>query len=153
MIAGAGDELQGIKKGIIEISDALVFNKADGTNKQKADIARAEFANAIHYLQPYTNDWQPKVLTASALEGNGIKEIWEMILEFVELTKKNGTFEKQRKEQALEWMHSLIKESLINDFYQNPEVFKEIKSLEKKLLDGKARATSAAEFLMNNFNK
>jgi LAO/AO transport system kinase len=153
MIAGAGDELQGIKKGIIEISDALVFNKADGTNKQKAEIARAEFANAIHYLKSYTENWQPHVLTASALEGIGIDQIWGMILEFVELTKTSGTFEKQRNEQALEWMHSLIKESLINDFYKNPEVSKEMKSLEKKLLDGKARATSAAEFLMKKFNR
>lgn len=153
MIAGAGDELQGIKKGIIEISDALVFNKADGANKQKAEIARAEFANAIHYLQSYTNAWQPQVLTASALEGNGIDQIWKMILDFVKLTKTSGTFEKQRNKQALEWMHSLIKESLINDFYQNPEVAKEIKNLEKKLLDGKSRATSTAEFLMKKFIK
>ena len=75
MIAGAGDELQGIKKGIIEISDALVFNKADGDNRNKAEIARAEFANALHYLQPYTKGWEPKVITASALERKGIDKI------------------------------------------------------------------------------
>jgi LAO/AO transport system kinase len=153
MISGAGDELQGIKKGIIEISDALVFNKADGTNKQKAEIARAEFANAIHYLQPYTDEWQPKVLTASAVEGKGIDKIWEMIVDFVNLTKNKGIFDSQRNKQALEWMHALIKESLENDFYQNTEVNKEIKILEDKLLSGKARATSAAEYLMKKFKK
>lgn len=152
MISGAGDELQGIKKGIIEISDALVFNKADGNNKQKAEIARAEFANAIHYLQPYTEGWQPKVLIASAIEGTGISEIWEMINEFIQLTKDQNTFENQRNKQSLEWMHSLIKESLVNKFYDNPDIKKELKALEEQLIKGKSRATSAAEELLNKFN-
>ncbi len=152
MISGAGDELQGIKKGIIEISDALVFNKADGNNKQKAEIARAEFANAIHYLKPYTEGWQPKVLLASAIEGNGISDIWEMIKEFVELTKKLNTFVRQRNNQSLDWMHSLIKESLINKFYDNKDVQEELRTLEKLLLKGNARATSAAEELLKKYN-
>lgn len=153
MIAGAGDELQGIKKGIIEISDALVFNKADGSNLQRAKIARAEFANAIHYLQPYTKGWTPKVLTSSALENKGIDKIWEMILEFVESTKKENIFEKQRKSQSLEWMHSLIKESIINQFYSNAKIREEIKEIEKVLLSGEIRATSAAEKLLEKFLK
>ncbi|PID60333.1 MAG: methylmalonyl Co-A mutase-associated GTPase MeaB [Ignavibacteriae bacterium] len=153
MIAGAGDELQGIKKGIIEISDALVFNKADGSNLQRAKIARAEFANAIHYLQPYIKGWTPKVLTSSALENKGIDKIWEMILEFVEFTKKENIFEKQRKGQALEWMHSLIKESIINQFYSNPDVSKEISAIEKALTSDEIRATSAAELLLNKYFK
>jgi len=151
MISGAGDELQGIKKGIIEISDALVFNKADGNNKQKAEIARAEFANAIHYLQPYTEGWQPKVLIASAIEKNGITEIWEMINEFVKLTKKQKTFDLQRNKQSLEWLHSLIKESLVNNFYNNPHIKAELKSIEKELINGKLRATSAAQELLKKF--
>ncbi|MCW8848990.1 MAG: methylmalonyl Co-A mutase-associated GTPase MeaB, partial [Melioribacteraceae bacterium] len=152
MIAGAGDELQGIKKGIIEIADALVFNKADGSNKQKAEIARAEFANALHYLQSFTIGWQPKVLTASAIENIGIDNIWEMIIEFVDFTKKNKSFIERRNNQSLEWMHSLIKESLINKFYENPEIKKEIQILEAQLLKGNARATSAAEDLLKKFN-
>lgn len=153
MISGAGDELQGIKKGIIEISDALVFNKADGTNKQKAEIARAEFANALHYLQSYTVGWQPKVLMASAIENSGIDKIWEMIMEFVDYTKKNDSFTKRRNNQSLEWMHSLIRESLINKFYSSSDVKKELKIYESQLLNGKARATSAAEEILNKFNR
>ena len=152
MIAGAGDELQGIKKGIIEIADALVFNKADGSNKQKADIARAEFANALHYLQAYTIGWQPKVLTASAIENIGIDKIWEMVSEFVDFTKKNKIFVERRNTQSLEWMHSLIKESLINKFYDNPKIKDELKVLESQLLAGNSRATSAAEELLKKFN-
>lgn len=152
MIAGAGDELQGIKKGIIEISDALVFNKADGSNKQKAEIARAEFANALHYLHSFTEGWEPKVLTASAIEGNGIKEIWEMIKEFEHHTRNNGSFDSRRNNQSLEWMHSLIKENLITNFYNNTEIKKEIELLEKQLVTGKARATAAAEKLMDKFS-
>lgn len=152
MIAGAGDELQGIKKGIIEISDALVFNKADGDNKQKSEIAKTEFATAIHYLQPFTKNWEVKVLTASALSGIGIPEIWEMIIKFVEITKSNNTFYAERKKQSLEWMHSLIKESLINDFYNNQKVKKEVKLIEEKLISGKLNATSAAELLLKNQN-
>lgn len=151
MIAGAGDELQGIKKGIIEIADALVFNKADGSNKQRAEIARAEFANALHYLQPYTKGWQPKVLTASALEETGIDKIWKMILEFIDYTKEGNIFSDQRNQQSLEWMHSLIRESLINKFYENSDVTKELEIIEEKLLNGKARATGAAEELLNKF--
>ena len=145
MIAGAGDELQGIKKGIIEIADALVFNKADGSNKQKAELARAEFANALHYLQSYTVGWNPKVLTASAIDNIGIDKIWEMINEFVDFTKKNKSYVERRNNQSLEWMYSLIKESLINKFYENPDVKKELKIVEFQLIEGNARATSAAE--------
>ena len=152
MIAGAGDELQGIKKGIIEISDALDFNKADGSNKQKAEIARAEFANALHYLHSFTEGWEPKVLTASAIEGNGIKEIWEMIKEFEDHTRNNGSFDSRRNNQSLEWMHALIKENLVTNFYNNIEIKKEIDLLEKQLITGKARATAAAEKLMNKFS-
>ena len=152
MIAGAGDELQGIKKGIIEIADALVFNKADGSNKEKVERARAEFANAIHYLKSFTEGWQPKVLTASAIENKGINDIWDMILDFIDLTKRNSSFSKRRNNQALEWMHTLIKESLVNKFYDNPEINKEIKKLEKDLLEGNARATSSAEELLKKFN-
>jgi len=152
MIAGAGDELQGIKKGIIEISDALVFNKADGSNKQKAEIARAEFANALHYLQPFTEGWQPKVLTASALDGTGIKDIWDMVLDFEKHTKEHGGFISRRNNQSLEWMHSLIKENLIDSFYNDAKIKQEINALEKQLTNGEARATAAAEMLMKKFN-
>lgn len=152
MIAGAGDELQGIKKGIIEISDALVFNKADGVNKNRTNIAKTEFATAVHYLQPYTKGWNTKVLTASALDGTGIKEIWDMILKFINITKKSGVFDDRRKSQSLSWMYELIEENLKSQFYSNHRVKKEINSIEKKLISGKLLPTEAAEFLLNLFN-
>lgn len=152
MIAGAGDELQGIKKGIIEISDALVFNKADGANKQKVNVARAEFANAVHYLKPYSKGWETKVLTASALSGKGIEEIWQMILEFTEQSKKSKTFDEERKRQSLQWMYFLIDEKLKTQFYENPKVKKEIVDIKKQILEGKLLATSAAESLLSKFS-
>ncbi len=152
MIAGAGDELQGIKKGIIEISDALIFNKADGDNKKKTEIAKSEFATTIHYLQPFTKNWEVRVLSASAINGTGIPEIWEMISKFVSITKGNKSFYDIRNKQSLEWMHSLIKESLINDFYNNHKVKKELKTIEEKLISGKLIATIAAEIILKNQN-
>ncbi|MBK8944937.1 MAG: methylmalonyl Co-A mutase-associated GTPase MeaB [Ignavibacteriae bacterium] len=153
MIAGTGDELQGIKKGIIEISDALVFNKADGENKQKSEIAKVEFATAVHYLQPFTKDWEVKVLTASAINNVGISEIWEMITKYISHTKNNNSFFEMRKKQSLDWLHSLIKESLINEFYNNHFIKKEIKILEEKLISGKINAASAAEDILNIFTQ
>ncbi|MCB0752491.1 MAG: methylmalonyl Co-A mutase-associated GTPase MeaB, partial [Ignavibacteriae bacterium] len=140
------------KKGIIEISDALVFNKADGSNKQKANIAKVEFANAVHYLQPYAKDWQVRVLTASALTGDGIDKIWEMISEFIKLSKTNNSFIEERKKQSLQWMHSLIEESLKNSFFNNPDVKKDLKEIEKQIISEKILPTVAADILLKRFN-
>jgi len=153
MIAGAGDELQGIKKGIIEISDALIFNKADGNNKQKSEMSKTEFANTLHYLQPYRKDWDVKVMTTSALTGNGIEDIWETIIDFTNQSKKNNSFEEERKKQSLQWMYALIDENLKTQFYQNSKIKKELKSLEKQILEGKLLATSAAELLLGKLDQ
>ncbi len=153
MISGAGDELQGIKKGIIEISDTLVFNKADGSNKQKTIISKVEFANTIHYLQPYTKDWEVKVLTVSALNGEGIKELWDVIKQFENFTKKNNSFDEQRKNQSLQWMYALIEESLKNGFFNNPDVKKDLKVIEKQIINEEILPTAAAEILLKKFNK
>jgi len=153
MIAGTGDELQGIKKGIVEIADALVFNKADGNNIPKVKLSQKEFTIALHYLESYTKGWQTKVLIASALKGEGIKEIWQMIKEFVKVTKKSGVFNKQRKNQALQWMYDLINENLKNNFYNNPIIKKEIKTVESKIKNGKMLPTLAAEILFEKYLK
>jgi LAO/AO transport system kinase len=153
MIAGAGDELQGIKKGIVEIADALVFNKADGNNVQKANLAKNEFSMALHYLQSYTKGWQAKVLTASALTGKGIKEIWEMISKFIALTRKSGVFDEQRNNQAIRWMYDLIEENLKKNFYSNEKVKKEITLIERKIKSGKMLPTFAAEKLLLKYIK
>ena len=115
-------------------------------------MARAEFDNAIHYLKPYSAGWETKVLIASALTGKGIKEIWQMITEFVEQSKKNKTFDEERKRQSLQWMYFLIDEKLKSQFYQNSKIKKEIVNIEKQILEGKLLATSAAELLLSKFS-
>ncbi len=154
MVAGTGDDLQGIKKGIIEICDALVFNKADGDNKSKAEISASEFKTALHLLKPVTEGWQPPVLTASALKGDGIEEIWENIQKFVQITKSSGIFEQRRKEQTMEWIYSTIENELKKRFYSNPEVRGVLPLIKEKVMEGKLLPVEAVEELLNRyFNK
>lgn len=134
-IAGAGDELQGIKRGIIEMADAIVINKADGENIQNANIAKSEFNRALHLYPPKESSWQPKVLTCSAIEHNGIAETDALILDFLKLTKENNYFTKRRNEQNKYWLKATIEQQLKDTFYNNKAVKqqleKEIQNLEK----------------------
>jgi LAO/AO transport system kinase len=136
-IAGAGDELQGIKRGIIEMADAIVINKADGENIQNAKIAKSEFNRALHLYPPKESTWQPKVLTCSAIEHKGIIEIDALILTFLQLTKENNYFTKRRNEQNKYWLKATIEQQLKTNFYTNSNVKKqlaiEIQNLEKGL--------------------
>lgn len=133
-LAGAGDELQGIKRGIIEMADAIVINKADGENKQNAKIAKVEFNRALHLYPLKESKWQPKVLTASALKNIGIKEIDKMILDYISLTKENKHFNTKRNKQNKFWLLSTIEQQLKANFYNNPKIksalLEEIKNLE-----------------------
>ncbi|HEY8549486.1 MAG TPA: methylmalonyl Co-A mutase-associated GTPase MeaB [Vicinamibacterales bacterium] len=108
LLAGAGDSLQGIKRGIIEMVDALAITKADGDNRARAMSARAEYAAALHLLPAPADGWTPRVVTCSALEGEGIAEIWEMVLEHRRQLEASGHLERRRSRQALEWMHELV---------------------------------------------
>ncbi len=128
MLAGGGDELQGIKRGIMEMADLLVINKADGDNIKKAELAKREYENALQLFPPMENGWKPKVVTASALNGKGLKIIDETINEFVSLTKQNGYFESNRKNQDLSLFELNIKNSLVDTFFQD----KNMKSLYEK---------------------
>lgn len=134
-IAGAGDELQGIKRGIIEMADAIVINKADGDNIQNAKIAKTEFNRALHLYPPKESSWQPKVLTCSALNHKGIEKINAMILDFLQLTKENNYFLKRRNQQNTYWLKATIEQQLKDNFYNNKAVKnqleKEIQNLEK----------------------
>lgn len=121
-LAGAGDELQGIKRGIIEMADAIVINKADGDNIKAANLAKADFNRALHLYPPKENNWQPKVVTCSATENKGIKAIWQLINSYLELTKNNGFFEINRKQQNKYWLESTIKQQLISNFEQHPKI-------------------------------
>ena len=149
MISGGGDELQGIKRGVIEITDAIAINKADGDNKLNAELAKQEYSNALHYLTPTTKGWTTPVTLCSAITGEGIDEIWENVSKFVELTKSTGEFEKRRKVQIKSWFHSLIIERLQNEFFNKEEVKSLLPILEEKLLNNNIFVLEALEQLFN----
>ncbi|MEE9443923.1 MAG: methylmalonyl Co-A mutase-associated GTPase MeaB [candidate division Zixibacteria bacterium] len=153
LIAGAGDELQGIKRGIMEIADAIVINKADGDNIKRAENAREEFERALHYFQPVTEGWQPKAITVSALHDKGIDPIWDIIKSFEKLTEENGTFRKRRRNQLKNWLHDLISNQLQNLLLTDTNVRKTLPELEKLVIEGKLPAAKAAEDIIKRFLK
>jgi len=120
MIPGAGDELQGMKKGIMELADAVVINKADGDNVEKANLARRQYETALHFLTPSSPDWSPPVLTCSAIEKTGIDKIWGVVLDYKKKLTATGELETKRKKQAIDWMWFLVKEGLTEWFNKNP---------------------------------
>ncbi len=154
MIAGAGDELQGIKKGILELADAVAVNKADGDNVEKAEFARKQYETALHFLAPSSPNWIPPVLTCSALEITGIHEIWEVVLNHRKKFLATGELEANRKKQAVDWMWSLVKEGLKERFFKNPDVNRILPKILKEVENGTTASTIAANkllfFLDNN---
>jgi LAO/AO transport system kinase len=148
-LAGAGDELQGIKRGIIEMADAIVINKADGENKQNAKIAKVAFNRALHLYPLKESKWQPKVLTASALHNSGIEEIDNMILTYIAITKENAYFNKKRNEQNKFWLLSTIEQQLKTNFYQNPKVKSALQKEIDNLENGKTTPFNAAKRLLD----
>jgi len=122
-LSGAGDELQGIKRGIMEMADAIAINKADGSNLEHAKLAMTEFSRALHLYPPKANGWTPKVMKCSAMEKTGIEEIWEMVQRFVEHNRKNGFFEKNRQLQNKNWFLQTVDE-YIKQFFHQKETFK-----------------------------
>lgn len=152
-LAGTGDELQGIKRGIMEMADGIIINKADGDNIKKAELAAAQFRNALHLFPPSDSGWSPKVLTYSGYYGLGIKEIWDMVNEYVAFTKKNGYFNYKRNEQAKYWMYESINDSLRDKFYTNPEVEKMLQPTERQVLNNEISSFVAAKRMIDLFLK
>ena len=150
-LAGTGDELQGIKRGIMEMADGIVINKADGNNIEKAKLAAAHFRNALHLFPTPESGWTPQVLTYSGFYGLGIEAIWEMIDRYIAFVKKNGYFEHRRNEQAKYWMYESINESLRNSFYQNPDIARLLVREEQTVLEGKATSFAAAKRLLDHY--
>jgi LAO/AO transport system kinase len=115
-IAGGGDELQGIKKGVIELADAIVVNKADGDNRIRARQARVEFTRVMQVLHPFTPGWKPKALTCSALEQEGLEDVWNLVLEFQNQLTESGVLQQRRSDQNIDWFRSLLHQSIVNRF-------------------------------------
>ena len=153
MLAGAGDELQGIKRGIMEMADAITINKADGNNIEKAGLARIQYQNALHLFPATESGWVPKVLTCSAYLKTGISEIWETINEYMLKTKANNYFQHRRNEQAKFWMYETINEQLRNDFYQNEVISEKLGEAEGKVLKEELSSFVAARKLLDLYDQ
>ena len=153
MLAGAGDELQGIKRGIMEMADLITINKADGNNIEKAGLARVQYMNALHLFPPTDSGWKPTVTTCSAYQKTGISEIWQTIDQYLTLVKTNGYFQHKRNEQAKFWMYETINEQLRNNFYQNEQISTMMEETEKKVLKEEISSFVAARKLLDLYDQ
>jgi LAO/AO transport system kinase len=152
-LAGTGDELQGIKRGIMEMADGIVINKADGDNLDRAKLAASQFRNALHLFPTPDSGWEPQVLTYSGFYNLGVKEIWNMIYKYIDFVKDNGYFEYRRNEQSKYWMYESINEWLRNSFYQNPKIEPLMTEKEQMVLQGKLTSFAAAKDLLDIYFK
>jgi len=148
-VPGTGDELQGIKRGIMELADGIVINKADGNNIEKAQLAQAQYRNALHLFPPTQSGWLPRVLTYSGYYNIGIPEIWDMVDEYIRFTKNNGYFDFRRTEQAKYWMYESINESLKNSFYRNRTIEERLLCMEEQVLNGEKSSFIAAKEMLD----
>jgi len=148
MLSGAGDELQGIKRGVLELADLVAFNKADGDNRVRAEAARTQLEGALSLLTPHDGAWKPPVVTCSARDGGGIAQIWRTILDHRAKMISSGEFERKRQRQAREAMYSTIRGALSDRFFSNPEVRARLPQLEKEVMDGRISAYGAARELL-----
>jgi LAO/AO transport system kinase len=144
MLAGAGDEIQGIKKGILELADAVAVNKADGDNVNRAQKAQRDYETALHFLRPASPNWTPAVFTCSALEMNGIDEIWKAVLGHRQKLTDLGELDEKRKKQSLDWMWALVEEGLKERFDKNPDIKKLLRRVTREVEKGRTAPTAAA---------
>ena len=151
MLAGAGDELQGIKKGIMELADALLVNKADGDNKVRANAAKADYNRALHYLAPATKGWRTRAYTCSATHGDGIDAIWKVIGDFRQQTNASGVFEKRRHRQTLDWVYSMVEEHLRTSFFNHAGVESIRAEIDQAVVEGHIAPTVAAQQLIHKY--
>ena len=150
-IAGAGDELQGIKRGIMEMADMIAINKCDSGNQQRAELAKRHFLNALNLFPMPDSGWRPRVYTCSATEGNGLSDIWNGIEDFLKFTKQNGYYQRNRHRQAKYWMYETINEALRENFYRNPQVEAHLKENEELVLSDKRVRSSPQRDLLNDY--
>lgn len=150
-LAGTGDELQGIKRGIMEMADGIVINKADGDNIKKAKIAKRHYSNALHLFPLPESGWTPEVLTYSGYYGYGVAEVWDMVDRYIDFVKKNGYFDRKRQEQSKYRMFETINEHLRDSFYKNPEIAEMLIRLEEDLLQAKKTSYVAAREALDKY--
>ncbi len=153
LLPEAGDELQGIKKGVVELADLLVVNKAEGTNKMRAELTQRAYSNALSMLQPATKGWSPKVLTCSAVEGTGIWDIWSVVNEFREITATSGIFKERRQKQLLDWMDSMLRDELQRLFFDNHIIKNKYQSYKESVLKGTMTPSQSVFDLLDLFKK
>ena len=147
MLPGAGDELQGIKKGILEIADLIAVNKADGDNKIKAMQAASEYRAALHILTPQSPNWSPPVLTVSGLTGEGLDTLWETVCKHRDVLCESGEWDEKRQGQAVKWMHDMVEQRLLAELKENEAVAKLITHCEADVREGRLTASMAAEII------
>ena len=150
-LAGTGDELQGIKRGIMEMADGIIINKCDGNNVEKCQLAASHFRNALHLFPMPDSGWLPQVLTYSGFYGIGIKEVWDMVYAYIDFVRQNGYFDHRRAEQAKYWMYESINENLRDSFYQNPTIKTMLKAEERSVLAGEKTSFVAAKQLFDTY--
>jgi LAO/AO transport system kinase len=148
MLAGAGDQLQGIKRGIMEMCDAMIITKADGNNAGNATRAKAEYASALHLFPAREDGWFPPVMTTSALEGKGLEEVMRVMNEFVDWMQQRGLLEERRKKQNLSWLHETVRAGIVERFYHNPSVMEEVRKMEEAVTQGRLSPFQAAAELL-----
>ncbi len=147
-ISGAGDELQGIKKGIMELADLILINKADGDNITRASIAAQELNNALHYLQAATSGWQTKAITCSALQQIGMQQIWDSIQEFMAIVTASGTFAQRRNQQTVEWFEALLTEAVMRNFHEKKDFAHKYQTLKELVAKAQISPSSAVHKLL-----
>jgi LAO/AO transport system kinase len=150
-IAGAGDELQGIKRGIMEMADLIAVNKADGTNIEKAQLAKAQYQSALRLFPKPASGWEPQAITCSAINNTGIAEIWDIIMKYKQFTHHNRYFENRRYNQSKYWMNETIQNRLISHFYHHPEIERLLPEYEKKVLEDRITSFAAARTLLHKY--
>ena len=148
MLAGAGDELQGIKKGVLEMADAIAITKADGDNVDKARQAARAYASALHLLSPVSAHWQPPVLTCSAVTMEGVDAVWQTVLEHRQKMQASGEFDIKRRGQALDWLQALVDEGLRERFLRHPKIRQHFPRYQREVARGDASPTVAANELL-----
>jgi LAO/AO transport system kinase len=149
MLPGAGDELQGIKKGLVELADMIAINKADGDNGKRANLAAGEYRNALHILKPRSEHWHPPVVTYSALAGTGIDALWQKILDHRKAMNASGEFESRRREQQVKWMWSMLEQRTMARLRADPAIRAKVRKIESEVAEGHITPALAAERIAN----